>query len=712
MVGREVALPSKVMPTEPPPASTTSESRVGPLIGPWTGPFGGVPPWDDVDPAAFPAAFEAAMAQAEGEIRAIVDNPEPPTFDNTVLAFERQGRTLARVAAVFQVHAGNLNVDPIPDIERAVEPALSAYRDRIIQDEDLFARIEAVHASPERDDLDGPSQRLLDDLHRDFVRRGARLDAGAKAELAGINQRLSAFQVDFSQNVLADEAEQVTWIDDEAELAGLPASAVDGLAAAAVERDREGAWAVANTRSAMDPILTLADDRGLRERVWRTYFSRGESREATDNRSTISEILRLRAQRAHLLGYASHAHWQLETQMASTPDAAMALMERVWTRARQRAREEVADMERLAGHPIEPWDYRYWAEKVRRDTYAIDSAEVEPYLQMEKLIEAMHWCAGELFGLRFGPLEPGVVPVFHPDVRVWEVVDASGGHRALWYLDPYARAGKASGAWMTAYRDQQRLDVDITTLVSNNSNFVKPTEPGTAVLISWDDAVTLFHEFGHALHGILSDVTYPSQSGTSVAADYVEFPSQLYEHWLMTEEVLQRFCLHHETGEPMPAQLIERIRAAETFNQGFETVEYLSAALYDMRIHLLAGDGTGGGTGGGVIDPLAFEAELMAELEMPDQIVMRHRPTHFAHVFATDMYSAGYYSYLWADALTADAAEAFAEGGGFFDPEVARRLRDEVLSAGNTVDPVDGFRAFRGRDIDPDALLRKRGFAA
>lgn len=703
-----------------------SADAMSPLLDPWPGPFGGVPPWDAVDPEVFTTAFEQAVAEAEAQIEAIATDPSEPTFDNTVVALERRGESLDRLGTLFGVHAANLNLDPVPDIQRSVGPLLAAHGDRVVQNEQLFARIEAVANQSGNGTAvattDEAAARLLDDLHRHFVRNGARLSAEAKAELADINQQLASRYVEFSQNVLTDESEQVTWVDDASAMAGLPASAVDAMAATAEAKGRPGSWAVANTRSAMDPVLTLADDRDLRERVWRTYYSRGEGRgldgdeagtgtgAGADNRPIITEILGLRARRARLLGMASHAHWRLETEMAGTPEAAMDLLMRVWDKAVIRAEEEVVDMEALAGHPIEPWDHRYWSEKVRRDTYAIDSADIEPYLQLEKMLSAMHWCAERLYGLTFELLPAGTVPVFHPDVRVWEVTDPTGAHVALWYLDPYARPGKLSGAWMNAYRSQQRIDEPITTLVSNNSNFVKPSDPGQAILISWDDATTLFHEFGHALHGILSDVTYPSQSGTSVPRDYVEFPSQLNEHWLSTSEVLERFCRHHETDQPMPADLIERIHRASTFNQGFDTIEYLAAAIYDMRIHLAAGDGVdAAGHDSPDIDPEAFERGLMAEIGLPAQIVMRHRPTQFAHVFSGDGYSAAYYSYLWADALTADAAEAFTEAGGFYDPEVAARLRANVLSVGDTIDPAEGFRRFRGRDVDPDALLRKRG---
>ncbi len=712
--------------------------HLAPLLEPWTGPYGGVPPFSQVEPETFAEAFEVAIAEAEAEIEAIATSNEEPTFHNTVTALERAGQTLRRVGAVFGVHAGNLNVGPLPDLQRTIRPLLAAHSDRVVQNQALFDRIQAVwrdhqtgqdqngqngqNQEPADPALDGPSQRLLEQTHQYFVRQGAALSPADKATLAGLNQQLAGLYTDFGQNVLDDEANQVTWIEDQAELAGLPDSVVQALAAAATELGRPEAWAVANTRSAMDPVLTQAESRDLRERVWQTYYSRGQGLTAKDgdggggdNRPIITEILALRAERARLLGYPSHAHWQLEKEMARTPESAMELMLQVWPPALERAAEEVAAMADLAGQPIEAWDYRFWAEKVRRRDYAVDAAELEPYLQLESLIEAMHWCANQLYGLEFVPVESGAdpIPVFHDDVRVWEVKAApeSGpAHIALWYLDPYARPGKLSGAWMTQYRPQHRLDQTVTTLVSNNSNFVKPGSADDPVIVSWDDARTLFHEFGHALHGILSDVTYPSQSGTAVCRDYVEFPSQLNEHWLATPEVMSQFCLHHETGQPMPDDLIKRIGRAESFNQGFETIEYLASALYDMRIHLAAGDGTSDAPA--AIEPLEFEAALMTELGLPTQIVMRHRPTQFNHIFSGDGYSAAYYSYLWADALTADAAEAFTEGNGLFDTDVAERLRRDVLSVGDTVDPAEGFRAFRGRDVDTGALLRKRGFAA
>ena len=670
------------------------------------GAYGGVPPWNLVREEEFLPAFEAAIAMAEEEIEAIANNPEPPTFDNTIVALEDSGRALNRLASIFFVYTSNLNLGAIPDIEKAIVPKLSEHEDKIYQNEKLFARIAEVYESEAmtNGELNLAQRRLVDDRYKTFLRKGAKLDAAQKARLSQINTRLARLFTDFSQNVLEDEKGYVTWIDDEAALAGLPESVVSAMAAAAEERGNQGGkWAVTNTRSSMDPFLTYADNRDLREKVWRNYYNRGDNGDQFDNNKIIAEILKLRAARAKLLGYETHAHWRMEPTMAKKPEAAMDLMMKVWPKALARVEEEVADMQAIAdreqaGITIAPWDYRYYAEKVRKEKYDLDFNEVKPYLQLEKLIEAMMWASTKLYGLQYKPITG--VPVFHPDVTVWEVTDADGNHVGLWYLDPYAREGKRSGAWMTDYRAQENIEKPITTIVSNNSNFIEGAE-GQPVLISWDDAVTLFHEFGHALHGLLSKVNYPSQSGTNVARDYVEFPSQLNEHWLETSEILNRFAVHYKTGEPMPQALLDKINKASKFNQGFDTVEYLASALIDMKIHL-AGDVD--------IDPDAFERETLAEMGMPKEIPMRHRTPQFMHIFSGDAYSAGYYSYLWSDALTADAAERFEQAGSFYDPDVAKSLHENVMSVGDTIDPADGFRKFRGRDVDTTALLRKRGF--
>ncbi len=674
-----------------------------PLLRRWAGPYGGVPPFDAVKLEHFKPALEAGMAEQLAEIGKIAADPAPASFENTIAALQRAGRTLDRVTTFYGIYASTLSGPEFQAIETEMAPRLAAFSDQITQNEKLFARIAAVYEARERASLSPEQKRLVWLDYTNFVRAGARLDAATKRRMSELNQRLASLFTSFSQNVLADENDSVLYLASETELAGLPESIRAGAAAAAEARGHKGQWAISNTRSSMEPFLVYSDRRELREKVWRTYFSRGDNGDAKDNNKLIAQILQLRAERAKLLGFATHAHWRLENSMAGTPERAMALMEAVWPAAVARVHEEVADMQAIAdqqgaGIQIEPWDYRYYAEKVRKAKYDLDQNEVKPYLQLDKLREGMFWVAGQLFGFQFSPIDD--VPVCHPDVRVFEVKGAAGKHVGLWYFDPYARPGKQSGAWMNAYRNQERFDRDITTIVSNNSNFVKGA-PGESVLISWDDANTLFHEFGHALHGLDSNVDYPSLSGTSVARDYVEFPSQLLEHWLSTAEVLNRFALHYQTGKPLPAALVQRIERAATFNQGFTTVEYLASALVDMKLHL-AGDKP--------IDPDAFERETLAALGMPKQIVMRHRTPQFSHIFSGDGYSAGYYSYLWSDTLSADAWEAFTEAGGPYDKAVAKRLHAHVFSIGNTVDPAEAYRVFRGRDAGTAALMRERGF--
>ncbi|AKF80624.1 peptidase M3 [Myxococcus fulvus 124B02] len=698
----EDAATSTAAPTAPAPEAPVAPAN--PLLAKWSGPHGGVPPFDQVKVELFKPAIEAAMDTFRKELAAIASNPEAPTFENTLAALEDAGRGLSNVETLYGIWGSSLSSPEYQAVERELAPKFAAFEDEIFQNEALFRRIEAVYNSPDKAKLTPEQQRLAWLHHTRFVRSGAKLDAGAKQRLGAINQRLASLYTAFSQHVLGDEEGYTVVLESEADLAGLPDSVRAGAAAAAEARGQKGKWVITNTRSSMEPFLTYSSRRDLREKVWRNYVNRGDNGDERDNNAIISEVLKLRAERAKLLGYATHAHWRLENAMARTPERAMELMEAVWKPAVARVREEVADMQKVADKEraklkIEPWDYRYYAEKVRKAKYDLDQNEVKPYLQLEKLREGMFWVAGELFGFRFEPVTD--VPVFHADVRVWEVKDkTSGKHVGLWYFDPYARKGKRSGAWMNAYRGQERFRGEVTTIVSNNSNFVKAA-PGEAVLISWEDASTLFHEFGHALHGLSSSVTYPSLAGTNVARDYVEFPSQLLEHWLSTPEVLNTFALHYQTGKPIPPALVARIEKAATFNQGFATVEYLSSALIDMKLHL-AGDAS--------IDADAFERDTLKALGMPKEIVMRHRTPQFGHVFAGDGYSAGYYSYLWSDTLTADAYETFTEGKGAYDKAVAEKLRKSVFSVGNTVDPADGYRAFRGRDAGINALMRKRGF--
>ncbi len=683
-------------------APTTSAAPANPLLAPWAGPYGGVPPFDRVEVAQFKPALEAAMAAQLAEIQAIAGNPEPATFDNTIAALERSGRPLARVRAVYDVFGGTMSTPGFQAVETEMDPRLAAHRDRIVQDERLFARIQAVYDAREKSGLTPEQKRLSWVYWNSYVRAGARLDAASKLRVAAINQRLASLFTAFSQNLLGEESELRLVIEREADLAGLPASYRAAASAAAAAAGLPGRWVVSNTRSSVEPFLSNSTNRALRERAWKMFVSRGDHGDARDNKRIITEILQLRGERARLLGYRTHAHWSTEDAMARTPERAIGLMEAVWPAAVARVGEEVADMQAIADQDgarlaIEPWDYRYYAERVRKQKYDLDEAEVKPYLQLEQLREGMFWVAGQLFDLHFTPA-PGV-PVVHPDVRAWQVKDGTGRLVGLWYFDPYARAGKRSGAWMSAYRDQERFDGEITTIVSNNSNFVKGA-PGEPVLIGWDDADTLFHEFGHALHGLASNVTYPKVSGTSVPNDYVEFPSQILERWLPTPEVLSRFARHVKTGAPMPRELLARIDRAARFNQGFATVEYLASALVDMRIHLATGP----------VDPARFEQETLAALGMPRQIAMRHRLPQFSHLFSSDEYAAGYYSYLWADTISADAFEAFTEATGPYDAAVARRLKDHVFSVGNSVDPVEGYRAFRGRDAGVGALMRRRGF--
>jgi peptidyl-dipeptidase Dcp len=677
-----------------------------PLLAKWEGPYGGVPPFDRVQIPLFKPALEAGMTEELAEINKIANNPAPPDFENTIVALEGAGQALDRVQTLYGIWGATMASPDFQAVQREMAPRLAAFYDQITQNEPLFKRIEAVYNSPAKAKLNPEQQRLTWLYYTNFVRAGARLNTDAKKRLSQINQQLAGLYTKFSQNVLAEETDQFLVLKSEDELAGLPQSLRDAAAAAAETKKQPGTWVIMNTRSSIDPFLTYSDRRDLREKAWRMFVNRGDNGGEHDNNAIITEILQLRAERAKLLGFPTHAHWRLENSMAKTPEKAMELMEAVWKPSVARVHEEVADMQALADKEgakikIEPWDYRYYMEKVRKAKYDLDQNEIKPYLQLEKLREGIFWVAGELFNFNFTPVTN--VPVAHPDIRVWEVTDkTSKKHIGLWYFDPYARAGKRSGAWMNAYRTQERVNGEITTIVSNNANFVKG-KPGEPVLISWDDATTMFHEFGHALHGLNSNVTYPSLSGTAVARDYVEFPSQLLEHWLSTPEVLQRFALHYQTGKPIPQELVDKIKRSATFNQGFATVEYLSAALVDMKLHL-AGDRK--------IDPDAFERETLAQLGMPKEIVMRHRTPQFLHVFSSDSYSAGYYSYLWSDVITADAFGAFVEGKGPYDKAVAERLRKYVFSVGNTIDPAEAYRQFRGRDPKIDALMKKRGFAA
>lgn len=686
--------------------SAAGPAAQNPVLAPWTGVYGGVPAFDRIKTEQFAPAFKAATDQGRAEIAAIVANKAAPTFDNTIAALENSGRSLTRVVNILNIYISTMNVGPMRQVEQDLTPLLAAYQDEVTQNAALFARVKAVYDKRETSGLTPEQQRLTWVTYNNFARQGAALDKAAKARLGEINQKLATLYTTFSQNELADEEGHSVVLDKEADLDGLPDSVRAGAAQAAIDAKQPGKWVITNTRSSAEPFLVYSNNRALREKVWRMWISRGDNGDVHDNKAVITQIMQLRAEKAKLLGFPTYAHWITADQMAKTPDAAMDLMMKVWSPAVARVHEEVADMQKVADSEgakikIEPWDYRYYAEKVRKARYDLDENEVKPYLQLEKLREGMFWAAGQLYGFEFTQIHDA--PVYQPDVRVFKVTRA-GQPVGLWYFDPYARPGKQSGAWMNEYRTQERFKGEVLPIVSNNANFVKG-KPGEPILVSWDDASTMFHEFGHALHGLNSNVNYPTLAGTNVARDFVEFPSQLNEHWLPTKEVLNQFAVHYQTGKPIPQEIVAKIEKAKTFNQGFKTVEYLSSAIYDMKIHLAAK--------GQAIDPDVFEKQTMAEIGMPTEIVMRHRPTQFGHIFSGDGYSSGYYDYIWADTLTADAAEAFQEApGGFYDKAVAKRLHDDIMSVGNTIPADEAFRRFRGRDVTIDALMRDRGFPA
>ncbi|MBL0120372.1 MAG: M3 family metallopeptidase [Saprospiraceae bacterium] len=692
---------NNLIPTTFVSSENVSEDQ-NPLLQPWSGNYGGYPAFDKVKIKDFLPAFEVAMKEGLNEIEKIANNPAPPTFENTMLELEKSGHSISRLIAIYGVWSSTMNSDEFQNVETIIEPKLSEYSDKIAQNSKLFKRIEKIYTSEEYKTLSTEAQRLTYLKYSGLVRNGARLNETDKAKLSNYNQALAALYTKFSQNLLSDENDKIVVIENKTDLKGLSKDLVDAAASAGVGVNK-GKWVINNTRSSVDPFLTYAENRDLREKVWRMFVSRGDNGDKNDNNSTIVEILKIRALRAKLLGFKTHADWRLDNSMAKTPENAMKLMMDVWEPAILKVKEEVADMQAIADKEgnnikIEPWDYRYYAEKVRLAKYDLDQNQVKEYLQLDKLKEGMFWVAGQIFNMSFSKLEN--IPVYHPDVEVWEVKNKlTGKHIGLWYFDPYARAGKRSGAWMNAFRDQERVSGDIPTIVSNNANFVKG-RPGEPVLISWDDASTLFHEFGHALHGLSSRVIYPTLSGTNVFTDYVEFPSQLLEYWLSTPEVLQNYALHYKTGNPIPEELVKKIHAASTFNEGFATTEYLSSALIDMKLHLAEVPTT---------DPDKFEKETLESLGMPKEIVMRHRTPQFGHIFSSDQYSAGYYSYLWADVLTADAYQAFIEGKGPYDESVAKSLTDNVFSVGNTIDPADGYKQFRGREPKTEALMKKRG---
>ncbi len=674
----------------------TAQTAANPLLGAYDAPFG-VPPLDRIKPEHFAPAFEQALAEHRAEIAAIAGGKDAATFDNTVGALERSGRLLSKVSAVFYVLAGAHTNEAIQAIERDMAPKLSRHWNDIYLNDQLFARLDAVFAR-ENSNLSPEQARVLERYHSLFRRAGAGLDAAKKARLKEIAGRLATLGTTFGQNVLADEQSYVMPLGDD-DLAGLPDFAKAAARGTAEERGLTGQHAITLSRSSVEPFLQFSARRELREKAFRAWIARGDNEGPTDNTPVITELTKLRDERAHILGYESFADYKLADTMAKTPQAVIGLLDAVWGPAKQRVRQERDALQQMVSEEggnfrLAPWDWRYFAEKLRKARYDLDESEIKPYLPLDSIIEAAFYTANRLFGLSFS--ERKDVPVYHPDVRVWDVT-ANGHHVGVFFGDYFARPSKRSGAWMTGLRDQEKLDGEVRPIVLNVMNFNKGAN-GEPPLLSFDDARTLFHEFGHGLHGLMSDVTYPMISGTGVLQDFVELPSQLYEHWLDRPEILERYARHYKTGEPMPKALMDRLLKSRTFNQGYMTAEYLGSSYADLDFHL-----------GGAKDASTVEMGTRAHMQMPHEVVLRHRPTHFQHIFSGDSYAAGYYSYLWAEVLDADAFNAFEETGDVFDGQVAQRLKDHIYAAGGARDPSEAYQAFRGKMPSVDPLLKKRG---
>ena len=679
-----------------------ADATDNPLLQDWTGAFA-LPPFGAIEPADFRPAFDAALAGHRAEIDAVAADPAPPSFENTIAALERSGRALDRVTNVFFVLAGADTSDAIEAVEREVSPLLARHGNALYLNRALYARIAELWRRRDSLGLTGEQARVLERYRTRFVRAGGALEKPSQDRLAAINERQASLGTQFGQNVLADE-KAYALVLEESDLTGLPDFARDAARAAAQERGHPGKYAITLARSSVETFLQFSSRRDLREKAFQAWIGRGESGGATDNRALIAEMVALRAERAKLLGFATFADYRLDDQMAKTPAAARKLLDEVWGCARAKAQAERGALQKLVAEEggnfaLAPHDWRYYAEKRRKAEFDLDEAEIKPYFQLERMVEAAFETARRLFGLTFAPAD---VPLHHPDARAWEVKDASGRHIGLFIGDYFARASKHSGAWMTSLRDQEKLVGDVRPVILNVCNFSKPAA-GEPALLSFDDARTLFHEFGHALHGLLSDVTYPFIAGTSVPSDFVELPSQLYEHWLEVPEILKQYARHCRSGEPMPQALLDRLLATRTYGQGFATVEYTACALLDLDLHALP-DAT-------KLDVGKFERDDLARIDMPAEIVMRHRLPHFQHLFSGGGYAAGYYSYLWSEVLDADAFEAFMEKGDAFDPETARRLREFIYGAGNLRDPAEAYKGFRGRLPAVDALLKKRGLA-
>ncbi|KZM48300.1 M3 family metallopeptidase [Labrenzia sp. OB1] len=675
-----------------------------PMLADWTTPFE-LPPFSDIEPVHFEEAFDVAMAEARKETDDIANQDAEPTFANTIAALEKSGELLSRVARTFFNLTGAHTSAAIQKIERDISPKLARHSSNMLLNAKLNNRVAALWEKRDALQLDTEELRVLERYMKMFQRAGAGLDAAGKTRMAEISQRLATLGTQFSQNVLKDECDYQLVLETEQDRAGLPDFLLGAAAEAAKERGLEGKHVITLARSSIEPFLQFSTNRSLREEAFRAWSARGENGGQTDNRQIINETLSLRAEKAKLLGFDTFAAYKLDDTMAKTPANVRDLLTRVWAPAVSQAHEEEAKLSRMAqnhgeNHKIEAWDWRFYSEKVRNAEHDLDESEIKPYLQLDNIIQAAFDTANRLFGLTFEELKG--LPVYHPDVRVFEV-KKNGKHVGLFLGDYFARSSKRSGAWMSAFRSQHKLDGEVTPIIVNVMNFSKGA-PGEATLLTFDDARTLFHEFGHGLHGLLSDVTYPFISGTSVARDFVELPSQLYEHWLSEPDILSRFAVHYRTGDPMPKALLDKLLAASNFNKGFETVEYISSALIDLEMHLL--DAPSG------LDIAEFERRELDTIGMPSAITMRHRIPHFQHVFSGDGYSAGYYSYMWSEVMDADAFEAFTEKGNAFDPQTAEKLLTHIYSAGGRQDPDEAYVAFRGRAPKIDALLEKRGFAA
>lgn len=682
--------------------------RVNRQVFEWSG-HNGLPRFDQIAIADFAPAFDAAFKSHDAEIEAIAGQSEAPSFSNTIEALERAGDALSRVSALFWNRAGAHTNPEIQALEREIAPLMSRHYSRIGMNGALFARIDALWEKRGELNLDLEQMRVLERHWKGFVKSGAKLPKAEQERLADINEKLAGLGARFGQNVLADEKDWCLFLESDDDLRGLPDFLLGAMKGAARERGREDRYAVTLSRSIIEPFLTFSPNRALREEAFRAWVARGEKAGETDNRPLMTEMLKLRHEKARLLGYANYAALKLDDTMAKTPDAVNGLLRQVWAKAVTRAREEEADLEALAhregqNHSIMPWDWRFYAEKLRAERFNFSEAELKPYLQLERIIEACFDVAQRLFGITAKEVKG--IEAYHPDVRIFEIHDASGRLKALFLGDYFARSSKRSGAWMSAFQSQHKLqlangaDGEIP-IIYNVCNFAKPGE-GEPALLSLDDARTLFHEFGHALHGMLSDVRYPSVSGTSVSRDFVELPSQLYEHWLTVPEILSHYALHEKTGEPMPKALLDKVLAARTFNAGFATVEFTASALVDMAFHTMEPPE----------DPMAVQAAVLTDIGLPQSITMRHAAPHFQHVFAGDGYSAGYYSYMWSEVLDADAFSAFQETGNVFDAGMAKRLAEHVYSVGGSIDPEDAYRAFRGKLPTPEAMLVKKGLAA